>query len=60
MHTFSRMQVLKTNLDEACEFFSNPENLAVITPPEMNFKIQNKDLPADIYPGMAILYKVGP
>lgn len=44
----------------AWTFFSNPNNLAVITPPEMNFKILTKNLPVKIYSGMQILYSLTP
>ena len=44
---------------EAWEFFSNPNNLSVITPEWLNFKITSR-LPKKMYPGMIINYKVHP
>jgi ligand-binding SRPBCC domain-containing protein len=44
---------------EAWFFFSNPCNLAEITPPSMNFRIRNS-LPPAIYEGMIIEYGVSP
>ncbi len=52
-------QLLATDLETAWRFFSNPANLSVITPPEMNFRITG-ELPADMYPGMMITYRVTP
>jgi len=46
--------------DIAWTFFSNPKNIAVITPPEMNFKILTKNLPEKIFSGMLINYSLTP
>ncbi len=59
LQSFIRKQVLKTNIKECWDFFSNPKNLSVITPPEMNFVILT-ELPEEIYPGLIIQYKVSP
>ena len=59
LHTFIRKQSLSTNINECWDFFSNPENLSLITPPEMNFIILT-ELPKEIYPGLIIQYKVSP
>lgn len=53
-------QLLRTNLDDAWKFISNPENLAEITPDYMGFDILTTDLPEKMYPGMIIQYKVRP
>ena len=53
-------QLLRTNLDDAWKFISNPENLAEITPDYMGFNILTTDLPEKMYPGMIIQYKVRP
>jgi len=50
---------LAVSIDDAWEFFSNPNNLKVITPPELNMQIQS-ELPDEIYAGMIITYKVHP
>lgn len=52
-------QVLPISTGKAWEFFSDPRNLGVITPPSMDFRII-KTLPKTIYPGMLIEYKVSP
>lgn len=53
------IQDLPISIDEAWEFFSNPNNLKVITPEWLNFKITSR-LPEKMYPGMIISYKVHP
>ncbi len=50
-------QVLPISMKEAWEFFSNPANLDVITPPELRFKIVELD--SDVmYSGQIIRYKI--
>ena len=55
-----RETLLPTTLIEAWDFFSNPYNLAKITPVEMDFKVVTKDLPSNIYNGLTIDYVVRP
>jgi len=57
--TLKAIQTLPISIDEAWEFFSNPNNLSVITPDWLNFKITSK-LPDKMYAGMIITYKVHP
>ena len=45
--------------DEAWRFFSNPRNLARITPPDMRFTITSA-CPDEVYPGLIITYRVRP
>ena len=52
-------QTLSTDLDTAWAFFSNPHNLAVITPPEMRFQITG-DPPAVVHSGLIITYRLTP
>lgn len=54
-----RTQHIKGDINKIWAFFSDPANLAKITPPEMNFKVTSP--PEDhIYPGQVITYKVSP
>jgi ligand-binding SRPBCC domain-containing protein len=53
------IQKLPMTLDESWDFFSDPRNLPKITPPWLNLKITS-DLPAKMYEGMIITYKVYP
>jgi len=55
--TFS--QFLPISLEEAWAFFSSPQNLNEITPPDMVFKITS-DVPETMYQGMFITYNVSP
>jgi ligand-binding SRPBCC domain-containing protein len=59
LHRFTDTRRFPISKDEAWDFFSDPRNLAVITPPEMGFVIQG-DLPARVHPGLIIEYRVRP
>jgi len=59
IYRLERSVTLVTTIDHAWEFFSNPANLTLITPPSLNFKIISEAAP-EMYPGMLIIYKVHP
>lgn len=59
MHRLTTVQYLPISLEKAWDFFSNPANLAKITPKDMNL-IPTSALPEKTYPGMLITYKVKP
>lgn len=59
LYSLHRSQTLPMTLDEAWSFFSDPRNLALITPPSLNFRVTS-ELPASMYPGMIITYTVTP
>jgi ligand-binding SRPBCC domain-containing protein len=50
-------QELQLNREEAWNFFSDPANLSLITPPKMAFIITN-DVQDTIYPGQIISYRI--
>ena len=50
LHRFETRQLVPIGLDEAWAFFSDPRNLAVITPPEMAFEVASP-LPERMHPG---------
>lgn len=52
--------LLPASLNEVWDFISRPENLREITPPYMGFHITTPNLPAVMYPGMIISYRVSP
>jgi ligand-binding SRPBCC domain-containing protein len=52
-------QVLPIGLDEAWRFFSDPRNLARITPAWLGFEVVS-ELPDKIYSGLIIQYRVRP
>jgi ligand-binding SRPBCC domain-containing protein len=51
---------MPVSLEQAWDFFSNPNNLLTITPPFLNLKITNKVYGDEIYAGQIITYKVKP
>jgi ligand-binding SRPBCC domain-containing protein len=53
------VQRLPIERPEAWAFFSDPRNLAAITPPEMGFEITS-ELPERIDPGLIVTYRVRP
>jgi ligand-binding SRPBCC domain-containing protein len=60
MHEFLTKQFLPITREEAWQFFSSPKNLALITPPEMDFRILTPGLPEAIHEGLLIEYTVKP
>ena len=59
IHALRRTQIVAAPLGECWAFFSNPRNLALITPPGLDFQVLS-ELPAAVYPGMMIEYRVRP
>lgn len=60
MHELIIRQTLPISIEEAWTFFSKPQNLNEITPPDMNFRILSSYLPDKTYAGMIIRYTVSP
>lgn len=60
MFHYKTEQFLPIGIDEAWSFFSSPENLARITPTELDFKILTNLKDEEIYEGMKIDYTVKP
>ncbi len=54
-----RKTILKTNSEDCWDFFSSPENLALITPGEMDFTITEFD-GKKMYEGQRISYTLRP
>ncbi len=54
---FRRSQVLATTVEQAWQFFSDPRNLARITPPDLNL-VPTSELPDCIHPGLIVTYRV--
>ncbi len=59
IHTLQFRQVIKATPQQAWDFFSDPRNLPLITPPGLGFEILTK-LTGRMYPGMMIQYRVRP
>lgn len=60
VHKLERTQYINAPIEQVWRFFSDPRNLAVITPSYMKFLITSKELPGEILPGQIITYKVSP
>ena len=59
LHRLDARQVLPVTLAEAWDFFSDPRNLARITPPSLGFEVTGA--PAErMYAGMIVTYRVRP
>lgn len=58
-YQLKRQQFLAIDPHQAWEFFSDPRNLAQITPPWLGFKICS-DVPSHIHAGLIIQYRVSP
>ena len=59
-YTLFRNQTLNCTLEEAWHFFSSPENLDLLTPDDMKFKILTEKPIPKIFEGQIIQYKVHP
>lgn len=59
-YQFKRTQIFNHSVEQLWDFISSPQNLKAITPDYMGFDIISKDIPAKMYEGMIISYKVSP
>ena len=59
IYKLEKTQILPISLEKSWEFFSDPENLKLITPPGLGLEITS-DSPDEIYEGMIISYNVRP
>jgi ligand-binding SRPBCC domain-containing protein len=59
MHQLKTVQLLPITLEQAWDFFSSPKNLATITPESLNL-VPITELPAAMYPGIFVTYRVRP
>jgi ligand-binding SRPBCC domain-containing protein len=57
LRIISRETLVNKQIDEVFEFFTKAENLNIITPPELNFKIITS-LPIEMKKGTLIDYKI--
>lgn len=55
-----KKQIIPSSIDIVWDFISTPQNLKLITPPEMGFDIKSENLANKIYAGMIIEYRVRP
>jgi ligand-binding SRPBCC domain-containing protein len=59
IHTLEQSQTVPASLQACWDFFSDPRNLARITPPELGFEVTSP-LPSRMHPGLMIQYRVRP
>lgn len=59
VHRLEQTQLVRSDLAHAWQFFSSPQNLPKITPPQLGFEILSP-LPPEIYAGLFIEYRVRP
>ena len=59
-YSIKTVQLLQVSLEVAWEFFSRPQNLKDITPPNMGFDIVSRHHGEKMYAGQIIEYKVKP
>ena len=59
-YIFRTVQVLEVDRDKAWHFFSDPFNLAKITPAYLGFKIRSDLKPGEFFEGMKIRYSIRP
>ena len=57
--TLKREQLLPISIDTCWDFFSDPNNLKLITPPSLGLEIRS-DTDTELYEGMIITYNVNP
>ncbi|MDZ4402555.1 SRPBCC family protein [Prosthecobacter sp.] len=60
VHTLLTKQIIPVPWSRVWEFFSNPRNLARITPPGMDFEILTPDLPERLREGLMITHRLRP
>lgn len=60
VYKFQKVQELPISIDEAWGFFSSPQNLKIITPDYLGFKITSDLGSGKMYPGQIINYIVKP
>ena len=59
IYVLQSFQIITAPVERAWDFFSDPHNLAKITPPALDFKVLSA-LPERIHPGLMIEYRVRP
>lgn len=60
IHSIKAVQRLPVGKDEAWAFFSDPGNLAAITPAALDFRVTSKYHGEEVYAGQIITYVVKP
>lgn len=58
LHTLHQSQTLPVTAEAAWAFFSNPANLAHLTPPELRMRRPGGDSTAPVYPGQWLWFDI--
>ena len=56
IHTLERTQLIPASIERVWDYFSTPENLNALTPPDMHFEILGQ--PPAMYQGQIIAYRI--
>ena len=59
-YALKKVQRIPIRIDEAWDFFSSPDNLKVITPKYMNFRVLSNSDSEKMFAGQIITYRVSP
>ncbi|HEX8904280.1 MAG TPA: SRPBCC family protein [Longimicrobiaceae bacterium] len=59
LHRLEQRQSFPAPMDRVWDFFADPRNLALVTPPEMRLQITS-ELPERVYAGLLITYRLRP
>jgi ligand-binding SRPBCC domain-containing protein len=57
LYMMDHRQVIRASIGDVWSFFSDPHNLAKLTPPWLNLVVP-EDIPHQVYPGMIITYRI--
>jgi ligand-binding SRPBCC domain-containing protein len=60
VYQLKKVQVIPAHIEAVWEFFSSPENLKDITPPQLDFHVLSKSYRDKMYAGQIIEYTVKP
>jgi ligand-binding SRPBCC domain-containing protein len=60
IHCLIRSQFLPITPDVAWAFFSNPANLALLTPEWVNYRDESYEQAKQVYPGMVLMHRIQP
>ena len=60
VYKLKREMTIPVSIERAWSFFSDPRNLKIISPPEMNFIVLTNPLPDNIHSGLLVEYSITP
>jgi ligand-binding SRPBCC domain-containing protein len=60
IHELTSIQKIPASLEATWQFFSNPQNLKLLTPPALDMVVTNKVFGDEVYAGQIMSYKLKP